>query len=112
MPQLASDNFNRADSATLGPNWTPVLGTAGILNNQCNPKTFDVNGLSVQRYSAISWPNDQYSELTIVDNSVASGGPGPVVRYADSVDTGYICFCNNTSGTNLAKKKLLVLSLG
>ena len=28
------DNFNRPDSATLGPNWTLQAGTAGITNNQ------------------------------------------------------------------------------
>ena len=101
---LVSDDFTRADANDLGANWTAVLGTAGIVSNQCGPKTFDVNGQSVQRYSAVTWPADQFSEITLIDNAVSSGAQGPAVRYADSADTGYVCFCNNTSGTNLAKK--------
>src|SRR5262249_39050397 len=29
-----ADNFNRPNSSTLGPNWTTVTGTVGVLSNQ------------------------------------------------------------------------------
>lgn len=94
MAQLASDDFNRVDSATLGANWTPVVGTAGIVSNECGPKTFGGTD-SIQRYSAISWPNNQYSQITIRNNVAASGAPGPGVRLSDVAFTGYVIYCNN-----------------
>lgn len=66
MAVLASDDFNRANSATLGANWT-TLGTAssmGVGGNQAE------NSTSAQRnanyYSAITWPDDHYVQSTFV----------------------------------------------
>lgn len=96
--QLAFDDFNRVDSATLGPNWTAMTGTAGVTTNQAGPLTFDVNGQSLQRYSAISWPDDQYSQLTVVDNASASGCAGPAVRCSSVAATCYSANCNTGAG--------------
>ncbi len=98
---LASDDFNRADSATLGANWTALAGTAGIVSNQCDSKTFDGSGRCVQFYSAITWPDDHYSEVTL-GSVAASASPGPMVRVASGALTYYICFCNTVSDLNLA----------
>lgn len=96
MAQLAADDFNRADADTLGANWTPVLGTAGIVANECAPKTFDATTNSVQRYSAIGWPNNQYSQVTLRNIHATTGSPGPVVRASAVANTYYLCYCNTT----------------
>lgn len=97
---LASDDFNRADAATLGANWTAVVGTCGIVSNEGAPKTFDASPDSIQRYSAIAWPNDQYSRLTLRNIGTAGGAPGPAVRLSAAAKTGYVCYANfNATGT-------------
>lgn len=73
MTALATDNFNRADAANLGANWTVGPGgaqTLGVTSNQCAVKASGAD--SRNYYSGIAWPNDQYSQaaaLQAVDYS-------------------------------------------
>lgn len=97
---LASYDFNAADSATLDGNWAAVVGTCGIVSNEGAPKTFDAGPDSFQRYSAIAWPDDQYSRITLRNIGTAGGAPGPAVRLSAAAKTGYICYANfNATGT-------------
>lgn len=58
-----SDNFNRADAATLGANWTNDQGSGfGISSNQAQPKTAANYGSAF--WSANSFNNDHSSEFT------------------------------------------------
>lgn len=66
MAVLASDSFTRADAATLGANYTQMKGVAdslGIFSNQADAASVNRCG---NYYSAISWPNDQYSQAKLV----------------------------------------------
>jgi hypothetical protein len=67
----ASDDFNRADAADLGSNWTPLLGASPqpflghlvITNNQAGPNAQGVDCLSY--WSANTFSDDQYSQAVI-----------------------------------------------
>lgn len=67
MSVLATDAFTRADAATLGANWTAAKGVGesmGILSNQAEFITAgDTEG---NYYSAVTAPNDQYSQAVCV----------------------------------------------
>jgi hypothetical protein len=77
MTTLASDDFNRANNPNLGSNWS-VLGTSAA-------NRFDIqsNGISAidtvsfhsDRYSAITWPDNQWSEAKIITFPTQGGGP-------------------------------------
>lgn len=95
---LASDDFNRTDAATLGGNWTAAVGTFGIVSNEAAPKTFEVGGNTISGYSAISWPDNQYSQVTIRVVGVGTGGPGPAVRAAAGAFTAYVAYCSDGAG--------------
>src|SRR5262245_56045692 len=107
MTQLASDNFTRANSTGLGSNWTAVTGqgTFDISSNKavCHDVTLD----SAEFYNAISWPNDQYSEVTVAaipTTGTDLAGIGCVVRASASANTFYRCFATGTSGHFYLKK--------
>jgi hypothetical protein len=99
--QLASDNFNRADSLDLGANWTINFGevSAQIVSNQVEPRI--VGGAGREQYSAISWPNNQYSEWQIV--ALAAGGVGQfglTVRCSAVAQTFYELIVPNPAGSS------------
>jgi hypothetical protein len=113
MAILASDTFDRADTAVdqsehLGANW--LTNTAGkffkILTNEANP--IDHANDLAERYSAITWPNDQYSKVTMALVSIAGLGTGcgPCVRMSTSgtTQTYYLLACS-TAGWQLQRFK-------
>lgn len=83
MGQLASDDFNRADSADLGTNWDVISGSTGPLNVNNNQARWNINvddGSEVYN-GGITWPDDQYSEADIIGSSGSTGvGFGVCVR--------------------------------
>ena len=98
MSILASDNFNRANGA-LGANWTNQSQGANnvqIASNQVEATL--ANDFEAAFWSAITWPNDQFSQATLIrgDTSGQSGG-GPIVRVSSSAFTMYYVFA--TEGT-------------
>jgi hypothetical protein len=99
MAQLASDNFTRANENPLANGvWTvePTANGLQIVSNLCEASV--VNGNSGSFYSGISWPADQYSEVTI--NSLnASGNILPQVRQSNTVRTGYELVLVGPTGT-------------
>src|SRR5712692_7717114 len=60
-----SDDFNRADNATLGGNWTTVFGYSdlSIVSNHAN-----FTGSVGADYWNASFTNDQFSKVTITPN--------------------------------------------
>lgn len=100
MAQLATDNFNRADSLDLGANWTPPAAgfdPLQIVSNAVRPQTITIfNG---EYYSAISWPADQYSECRLIAIP-ATNGPGPAARMSTTDQTFYVVNAN-TGGLQL-----------
>jgi hypothetical protein len=63
---VATDDFNRADAATLGANWTdnPTLTGMGIASNRAEAKAG--GGFCQAHRSAEAFNADQYSKATIV----------------------------------------------
>ena len=90
MAILASDDFNRANNNDLGANWSPVHNSLQIASNE----VADVLQLSVdcaERYSAVIWPNDHWSEATIgtTGTNGLGAGMGVCVRAAAAAATYY-----------------------
>lgn len=85
MTTLASDNFNRANAANLGANWTVpgIDNPIPISSNVCTQATFP----GIEYYSAATWPNDQWAQMTIVSpSSTSDAGMGPAVRVTSGGD--------------------------
>lgn len=90
--ELASDAFTRADAANLGANWTAKNGgqTPGIFSNAVDVTvTGDQN---IAYYNAVTWPNDQYSQATVVAGTAANRAVAVGVRLQAGADrNGYYC---------------------
>lgn len=71
---MAADDFNRADAATLGANWTDVIGGCSIITNRCG---FDASTHNIASYSAETWNPNQEVQATVVGTAMDCG---PAVR--------------------------------
>lgn len=89
MGVLATDNFNRANGG-LGANWTTQSGETApsIVSNTVQVAGGFVYGA---RYSAITWPNDQYAQCKAVATRppTTDEGVGPSCRMATGAQTHY-----------------------
>jgi hypothetical protein len=83
--QIASDNFQRANENPLsdGGNWSiaPGANAEKIVSNAVEPTI--ANAYCISYWNALSWPNNQYSEITI-GSFTGAGYMGPAVR----IETG------------------------
>jgi hypothetical protein len=109
MAQVAVDGFNRANSITLGSNWTPLLGTTAtslqVTQNQVQSAALSPAIGKEMYYGGLTWGPDQYSEAQVV----AAGGngyAGPSVRMTSN-DTHYACVVSNT-GVSIASVAILL----
>ena len=91
-PLVVTDNFNRANNADLGVNWTPNVRSWKIVSNAAQPVQVS-NGDCTEHNTSAAWPNDQYSQATIIMLSGGQTGDGSgvgvVVRAAASANTLY-----------------------
>lgn len=101
MAVLATDNFNRANAANLGANWTVQSGFAAIpiVSNHMDVPA----SLGVEYYNGVSWPNDQWSDYICgaIDDRTDEG-MGPAIRINTSSGDLYLSQ-TNTSETRLYK---------
>ena len=90
-----SDNFARANGG-LGANWTTVDGTCTI-NNNLVVFTAGSSTFGLCNYTAVSFSNDQYAEVTM-EGGLTSGQLGGVgVRQGSTVPlTGYFLYCGHS----------------
>lgn len=90
MSVLATDNFNRADNADLGANWTPMTGESAW-SIASNAATCAVGSDSSERYSGLTWPDDQYAQAVIKQIGTAGSDVGPAIllRGASGARTFY-----------------------
>jgi hypothetical protein len=100
---LATDNFDRANAADLGANWTTQTGyaTFGINTNACDSTSAGLN--CGNWYSAISWPSDQYSQITL-SATVAANSDAATVRAASAATTFYAGGHNNGDAGNFSRR--------
>jgi hypothetical protein len=91
----ASDNFNRADSPNLGPNWTvgpgyysiQMISTQIESDGQGQPPG---QGHGKEYYTATTFPSDQWSQAQVIEST--NDINGALVRYQGNVDTHYVGF--------------------
>lgn len=103
---IATDNFNRADSATLGANWTTCNGDDGsphelkIVSNQITPTSGPVDNIS--RRTAEIFDLNHYSQITLTNIS-SDTHMGVTVR--SSLDNCYMGQLRNISSVLRITKK-------
>lgn len=82
-----SDDFNRANSASLGANWTEAAGDTSIVSNTAETQTGGF-GEVVNIYSATSLNTvNQYIRFTVASGS--SSVPMAIFRYTNSASPFY-----------------------
>lgn len=92
MTTLATDNFNRANSGDLGASWDVMTSETAwtISANTAVPSS--LNSDATETYNAATWPNNQWAQDAVTENSVVSGiGPGIALRGSTSARTFYRC---------------------
>jgi hypothetical protein len=115
MTILATDDFTRANNADLGTNWDEVTGDKNVLGFDINANTaipHDVTEDSSETNNAATWPNDQYSKVTLA-NSTADGagiGSGPSCRMAGGATKTQYRLVVNASGYELGRFDALVFT--
>jgi len=88
MPTLVTDDFNRADSGSLGANWTDVVNGLDIASNQAVPGN-TTNALNLSVYTGFgAFPNNQWAQAKVNRQGSSSDG-GVVVRCSNSAQTMY-----------------------
>jgi hypothetical protein len=106
---LASDNFTRANANPIGGNWSPLVAgqTAQLLSNAVTSATAGTEGDSY--WNALSWPNDQWSQVTVGLNTSGSFVGVNVRMNTSGVKTTYrfiIEGATGSSGTYLLHKAI------
>lgn len=87
----ASDDFNRADSSTLGPNWTDDIAGIGIFSNHAK----GTSGNQGSHWNAVTFATDQYAEVTFSTYANLGTCNGPAVR-AGGGDFYWAVACGTT----------------
>lgn len=89
MTQIFSDNFDRADSTTIGGNWVEDSGDYSISGNKL---TVD-NTAGALIKNTTSLGTADYKVSATIQTGADEGGPGLVARYID-VSNFYLAFLN------------------
>lgn len=92
-----TDDFLRADSGTLGPNWTRnSTGDVGIVNNQAKFNS-GAAGFLMSTYTGVTWTADHYAQVKLI-TLASTKDMGCVVRGGGTSDanvTGYYFVVND-----------------
>ena len=105
MTALATDNFNRANAATLGANWTVLSSPTThyeVVSNVAALVGGSLGDDCVDYYNAVSFPNDQYSQakLTVTGTGGGGSGVGLCVRKASGSTNTYYRMVADHAGSN------------
>lgn len=104
MSVLASDAFTRANAANLGGNWTTHTGVYNILSNQAQA---DPTNDARATYSAITWPDNHYSQAVITTGETSSSsdeGAGVCVRAGSNFGYRLVASTGATGNIGLSKR--------
>lgn len=84
-----SDNFNRADSDSMGSNWTEIASDVDIVSNEANaPNTFfDFRHRAIAYTGTACNTVEQYVKVDLT--GAALQRPGIIFRYTDSSSAHY-----------------------
>lgn len=97
-PEASLDDFNRADGS-LGSNWTTVtsMDPLAVAGNECIGTNSGSH--NVAYWSANSFDDDQFSEMTVGAAAVGPGTTywGPVVRAQVGAQSFYVMYVNNSA---------------
>lgn len=88
-----SDDFNRADSTSLGVSWVEVSGDWSIVSNQLSPGS--AGGTIILRAAGAMASNDHYAQVTIAATTAASQGVW--CRGNSNISSGYLWRNDGTS---------------
>jgi hypothetical protein len=88
-----ADDFNRADSTSLGAGWVEVSGDWSIVSNQLSPGA--AGGTIILRAAGAMAGNDNYAQVTIAATTAASQGVW--CRGNSNISQGYLLRNNGTS---------------
>ena len=96
LTQLAVDTFVRANENPLsgGGTWTAnttsgIIVPAQLVSNAVESTVNNATDHACGWYTGISWPNDQYCDVTLGALVLNSDFVGPMVRATSGVDTRY-----------------------
>ena len=102
LQQMAQDVFNRANGTSLGPNWTPLIGTniaaLQLVSQQIESAAVSPSMSKEMYYGGLNWSPNQYSEAQVV-SATGDGYEGPAVRMTSN-DTYYACLVLATGAGN------------
>ena len=101
---LATDTFDRSNGG-LGANWTTVSGMQNptIASNVVQPAGV-AGAESKAIYSAITWPDNQYSKIQIITLFDSGKSVSAVVRGLSAAWTGYECHAIGPIGSTATLK--------
>jgi hypothetical protein len=111
-----TDDFNRANNADLGTNWTPVTGSVAW-SVSGNAAQADTGGSRCAEYVNTFTPaNDQYAQAALGTVDTAPGadqppGGGPAVRVATGANTYYGALANSLSTSEIELVKVVAGTL-
>lgn len=106
--QLASDSWPGADNADIGANWEGQTGnsTFQIVSTAVTPALLNTD--AAENYTAITWPDDQWSEARVTVTGTNSGaGSGVGVRMSASAETWYRIVVNKAGSNNIEIGKIV-----
>ncbi len=104
---IASDDFNRADSPNLGPNWHIGTGhgPVQIVGQQTQPAPAGGPQPSKEHYVAAgAFPNDQWVQMQVFPTAL--GDIGAELRASDTADTLYVVDTNLSGGAGTAEVRI------
>lgn len=97
-----TDDFNRADSSSMGGSWTEVTGNTNIVSNKAEAQTNNTN--HALRWEADLATDDHYSEADITFVGAASQASGTCVRFASAATTYYTGKANPNADLDIIQK--------
>lgn len=105
MTTLFSDDFLRANNASVGANYATTDVLHGITSNECSANTVNTQ-VSVYN-GAVSFPNNQWAQVTIrtIAAALSDEGMGPMVR-GIAANTDYYFLQGNPTETRIYRRTL------
>lgn len=107
---MASDNFNRADSASLGSPWVDNAAQSGCRITSNTARGGGGGSFTSAYYGGAASSADQFSEATIA--VLANGDNAVAVRHHTSNDQYYMVYNQGSGGINIFLRNGSYTNLG